>query len=194
MLLALLLGLVSSPARTAVDAQPLKTFVSKAYGFTLDYPAAFSVKEKRGKKNGSLWRVSFYAGANEAEPSFWVEARSLDSLAVLVKPLGTYVYEPKKNEWRLEPGYDDESTSRLIVSDLTPAKVPAYVSLTSMANYYRDDTVLTDKGYALVLHYSDADGRSDARDVNDRIAGSFRLVGTKAIKARIVDPPPPPDD
>ncbi|MDO8805147.1 MAG: hypothetical protein Q7R35_12005 [Elusimicrobiota bacterium] len=192
-LICLILFLGALPA-VGADTVPLKTFWSKTYGFELDHPADFLVKESKGVKGKFLWRVSFYADPADTEPCFMVEARPLKALRIDVKSLGYYLYGPKKNEWRLEPGYNKESLSRLSLSYLTPARIPVYSSLHSMANAYRDDTILTDKGYALELHYSNATRRAGADKLNDSLAASFRLIGIKAREAKIIAPPPPKDE
>lgn len=192
-LICLMLFFISLPA-AAADPVHMKTFRSKTYGFELDYPADFLVKESKGTKREFLWRVSFYADPADTEPCFMVEAKPLKRLRIAVKSLGHYLYGLKKNEWRLEPGYDEESVARLSVSYLTPARIPVYSSLHSMANAYRDDIILTDKGYALELHYSNATRLAGADKLNDRLAASFRLIGPKAIEAVIINPPPPGDE
>lgn len=194
MKLICLILLSASLHAVAADAVNLKTFRSKDYAFELDYPADFRVKESTGVKGMPLWSVSFYADPADTEPCLMAEARPLKALRIDVKTLGRYSYEPKKKEWRLEPGYDEESLSRLSVSYLTPAGFPIYSSLHSMANAYRDDTILTNKNYALVLHYSDATKRPDARNFNAALAGSLRLIGIKAVEAAIINPPPPDND
>lgn len=192
-LLAIVFSLGISPAPAAGETT-LKTFQSKTYGFALDYPPGLVVKESKGKKDGALWSVSFYADPADADPCFWIEARPLDSVKVYIKPTGNYAYDPTKKEWRIEPGYDEESRGRLSVSYMTPAKIPVYSGGTWMSNFYEDDAILTDKDFALMLHYSDATKMSGAREFNATLASSLRLIGTRAIEARIVDPPPPRDD
>jgi hypothetical protein len=171
------LALAASLALPAfAENEPLKVYKNEALGFSFDYPADFSVK-------ASSQTASVFADADDEDPLFSVEARGLSGLSVEVPTRGVYRYDQKKNEWRPTPGDDETALSRLEITDLTAANIPAYESPDPAEDGRWRDTILTDRGFALVFSF-----QKSGRD----ILNSLKLTPkTKPLTASIAEPPPP---